>query len=132
LALTRRWQEGDQVELDLPMPVERVYAHPKVREAVGRVALQRGPVVYCLEEVDNGPNLSAIVLPERPIFRVARDPKLHVPVILVQAYRLEQRDGDLYSVQAPQKRPVEVKAIPYYVWDNRESGEMLVWIRSQE
>ncbi|HHT89685.1 MAG TPA: glycoside hydrolase family 127 protein [Firmicutes bacterium] len=132
LALTRRWQEGDQVELDFPLPVERVYAHPKVREAVGRVALQRGPVVYCLEEVDNGPNLSAIVLPERPIFRVARDPKLHVPVILVQAYRLEQRDGDLYSVQAPQKRPVEVKAIPYYLWDNRESGEMLVWIRPQE
>lgn len=128
--LARTWQDGDEVVLELPMPVERVYANPNVRETVGLVALQRGPVVYCLEEVDNGPNLPAIILPDYPAFRIERDPKLHVPVIVGQAYRLEQSGGDLYTLEEPRKISAEIKAVPYYIWDNRKSGEMLVWIKS--
>ncbi|HBG01010.1 MAG TPA: hypothetical protein DDW87_05495 [Firmicutes bacterium] len=130
LVLARTWQDGDEVVLELPMPVERVYANPNVRETVGLVALQRGPVVYCLEEVDNGPNLPAIILPDYPAFRIERDPKLHVPVIVGQAYRLEQSGGDLYTLEEPRKISAEIKAVPYYIWDNRKSGEMLVWIKS--
>src|SRR5262249_51999037 len=61
--LSRTWKGGDAVELELPMPVERVYADPKVKANVGRVALQRGPVVYCLEGVDNGGKVRNLVLP---------------------------------------------------------------------
>ncbi|NSW77366.1 MAG: glycoside hydrolase family 127 protein, partial [Candidatus Atribacteria bacterium] len=60
----RLWQKGDRVELTLPMPVVRVRANPEVRDVAGQVALQRGPIVFCLEEVDNGPNLAQVVLPE--------------------------------------------------------------------
>ena len=61
IRIERTWQSGDQVELTLPMPVERIEAHPSVRQDAGRVALQRGPVVYCLEEVDNGPYLADVI-----------------------------------------------------------------------
>ena len=54
VAITRTWQSGDVVELDLAMPVQAVYANPNVRQMQGRLALQRGPVVYCMEGVDNG------------------------------------------------------------------------------
>src|SRR5262249_17878063 len=53
LSIKREWQSGDVIELELPMPPERIYAHPSVKENVGRVALKRGPLVYCVEEVDN-------------------------------------------------------------------------------
>src|SRR5206468_7471004 len=62
IAISRTWEPGDKVRLVLPMPVERVYAHPKVKADVGRVALQRGPVVYCLEGVDNGGKPRSFVL----------------------------------------------------------------------
>ena len=60
--ISRRWNNGDRVELIMAMPVERIYSHPLVAVNQGRVALQRGPIIYCLEEIDNGPNLSAISL----------------------------------------------------------------------
>ncbi|MCP6434886.1 glycoside hydrolase family 127 protein, partial [Klebsiella pneumoniae] len=57
LYLNRSWQEGDTLTLTLPMPVRRVYGNPQVRQQAGKVALQRGPLIYCLEEADNGANL---------------------------------------------------------------------------
>ncbi len=67
--IRREWKAGDTVEIDLPMPVERVYAHPDVRADVGRVAIRRGPLVYCAEQADNG---------NRPVkrLRLPRDAKL--------------------------------------------------------
>lgn len=130
LVLDRKWQDGDQVELELPMPVETVHAHPMVREVVGRVALQRGPIVYCLEEVDNGPNLPALMLAENPDFEIEIDEQLNVPTIKAQAYRWEASDAALYTTEQPQRIPTKIKAVPYYIWDNRTPGEMLVWIGS--
>lgn len=131
LVLTREWQDGDEVELDFALPVEVVFAHPKVRDAAGRIALQRGPVVYCLEEVDNGPDLHALVLAAEPDFQVETDPKLPVPVIKARGYRLEAASDDLYSTAAPRKVPAVIKAVPYFSWDNRRPGAMQVWIRSE-
>ena len=127
MVLARTWQDGDCVQLELPMPVELVYAHPRVRETIGRVALQRGPVVYCLEEVDNGPNLPALVLGESPEFRVKKDPTLDVPVILAKGYRLQEQEN-LYTTQRAMPVPADIRAVPYYIWDNRAPGEMLVWM----
>src|SRR5690606_26059090 len=74
--LKRTWQSGDMIQLDLPMPVTRIYADPRVQANNGRVALQRGPLVYCLEGVDNGSNLSALQLPRDAELSAASQPDL--------------------------------------------------------
>ncbi|MCD6303135.1 MAG: glycoside hydrolase family 127 protein, partial [Anaerolineae bacterium] len=88
--LQRTWHDGDQVALTLPMPVERVYAHPAVWENAGRVALQRGPLVYCLEEVDNGGNLASIVLPRDVPLEARWSPDVAGGVMTVHAQALRR------------------------------------------
>ena len=131
----RLWSKGDRVELVLPMPVERIEAHPKVRQDRGCVALQRGPVVYCLEQVDNGPDLGGIVLPRNAKLTARKDARLFggVGVITGKALRFDAgkwSDG-LYRPVASKTRPAPIKAIPYFLWANRAEGEMLVWIRER-
>ena len=130
--IRRDWSKGDTVELALPMPVERIRAHPKVRADLGRVALQRGPVVYCFEEVDNGPDLDQISLPSKAPIRATYRKMLGGAVVLTaQARRVAQagRDGGLYASVKPKRKAVRVTAVPYCLWNNRKPGEMLVWIR---
>ncbi|MCG3121365.1 MAG: Non-reducing end beta-L-arabinofuranosidase [bacterium] len=129
----RRWQSGDQVELNLFMPIERVQAHPQVRANCGRIALQRGPLVYCLEEIDNGKNLNDLVL--------CRDKELAVnfesdflggvSVITGAAKRrqLAPWQEQLYRADLAATENIFFKAIPYFAWANRAPGEMLVWLR---
>jgi hypothetical protein len=133
---SREWANGDEVTLSLAMPVERMAAHPHVREDAGRVALQRGPVVYCLEEVDNGSHLVNIVLPNDARLTAGYDPALFggVGIINGDAMRLESANwpGGLYQPQSTfqySQTPMTFKAIPYCFWANREPGEMRVWIR---
>jgi DUF1680 family protein len=132
----REWRKGDRIELVLPMAVERVQANPKVRQDVGRVTLMRGPIVYCIEEVDNGKDLNAIELKVQPAFRVMTDKKLDgVPVITAKAVRTlcDGWKGKLYRpVAKAAQKAVMVKAVPYFMWANRRVGEMLVWIRQAE
>lgn len=130
--IARTWQSGDQVELMLAMPVERIQANPKVRMNAGKVALQRGPLVYCLEEVDNGPCLTDICLPKDATFKTYYDENLlgGVTVIEASACRSDTEwDDILYQPAQDSCRKVTIKAIPYYAWNNRGRGEMLVWIR---
>lgn len=132
--INRLWQPGDQVELRLSMPVERIEAHPRVRQDAGRIALQRGPLVYCLEEVDNGPNLAHVVLPREADLAVVFDEELlgGVAVITGEALRRDVRGWDeaLYRPVRPiRMQRFPFKAIPYCLWANREPGEMRVWIR---
>ncbi|MGC9360702.1 MAG: glycoside hydrolase family 127 protein [Anaerolineae bacterium] len=128
----RTWHDGDQVMLTLPMPVERVYAHPAVWEDAGRVALQRGPLVYCLEEVDNGDNLASIVLPRDSALEARWSPDVAGGVMTVHAQGLRRalagRGGALYARQPGGWVPCSLTAVPYYAWANREPGEMVVWI----
>jgi DUF1680 family protein len=131
--IRRRWNPGDTVELTLPMPVERVEANPAVAADAGRVALQRGPIVYCLEEVDNGAHLNDLVLPRNAKLTAKFDSKLLGGVVTIRA-RARRTDraawrGALYRFAGARTRPLALKAVPYCVWDNRRSGEMLVWIR---
>jgi hypothetical protein len=136
-AIRRRWVDGDRVALDLPMPVERIEAHPEVRANAGRIALQRGPIVYCLEEADNGKRLDDLLLPADAPLHVEHNPALlgGIPVILGEALRRDVQDwaGRLYR-PAGQSRHIRtpLKAIPYFLWANRAPGEMAVWIRNGE
>ncbi len=131
--IRRRWTPGDTLELTLPMPVERVEAHPAVAADAGRVALQRGPLVYCLEEVDNGAQLGDLILPRSARLGAKFDPKLLGGVVRIRgrARRLD-RPGwkrDLYRFAGSRTKPVTLQAVPYCVWDNRRPGAMTVWIR---
>ena len=132
--ITREWKAGDRVSLHLPMPVERIEAHPAVRQDCGRVALQRGPVVYCLEETDNAPNLNDVCLSADSELSVepGQDGILRdIPLIRAKARRRATADWGLMLYRPYELRQTEcvVTAIPYFLWANREPGEMLVWIR---
>lgn len=131
--LTRLWGKGSVIEIDMPMPVRRVQANPELRENAGKVAIQRGPVVYCLEETDNSGRLSDLVLAENPEFTAGYDGQVLGGVVVIRgrAYRSSDRqwNGELYGELDFDKVPVEIKAVPYYAWNNRGEGEMTVWIR---
>jgi len=115
--LQRRWQAGDVVELDLPMPIQRIYAHEKVKEDEGKMALMRGPIVYCLEAVDHpGVNVFSLVLPRKADLRAEHRAGLLGGVTVLQGKALA--DG---------QRPVTLTAVPYYAWANRKQGAMTVW-----
>jgi len=128
--IDRRWQAGDRIDLELPMPVERVYAHPEVRAAQGCVALQRGPIVYCLEAVDNPVPLGRLALPRAEEIQARFEPDLLGGVVTLtgMAVALQPVEGELYRPEPPRALPVQFKAVPYHAWDHRQPGEMLVWL----
>jgi len=112
------------------MPVERVHADPRVATVAGCTALQRGPVVYCVEEADHGPNLAALTLPRTAPLTVRRDPALLGGCVVIEATGTRQRPTpDLYSTTAIATEATPLRAIPYGLWANRGEGEMRVWIR---
>jgi DUF1680 family protein len=128
----RVWQDDDRVELELAMPVERMYAHPNVRQDAGCVALQRGPLVYCLEGTDNKAPLHRIVVPGITELASHFEPDL-LGVMVVRGKALAEEDTDwtetLYRSRPASLQPGAITAIPYYAWDNRQPGEMRVWLR---
>ncbi len=135
LRLERSWRPADRVQLELPMTVEQVYAHPDVRQDVGCVALQRGPLVYCLEEVDHAIPLQRIFLPRAAQLSSHFDASLlgGVTVITGQALAADVAGWSetLYRPQRPDLKPCPLKAVPYYAWDNRQAGQMRVWLPLQ-
>lgn len=138
-AIVRRaWTAGDRVVLDLAMPVERIAPHPSIREDAGRIALQRGPLIYCLEETDNGGQLANVAIPVAAPLNSEFDPALFggVAVVTGQAVRIEPAawGDELYQPLSRVQMvhtPFQFKAIPYFLWANREPGEMRVWIRTE-
>lgn len=134
--IKRIWKAKDRVELLLSMPVMRVKANPNVREDEGRVAIQRGPIVYCLEEVDNGPNLNNIVLPKGCKFEVEYEKDLLNGVCVIKAEAERENYGswgeELYKADVNVSyEPVKIKFVPYFAWANRAPGEMMVWVREK-
>jgi DUF1680 family protein len=140
--IRRAWQRGDSVTLHLPMPVRAVACHPYVAENAGRVALLRGPLLYCLEGDDNpGFDLRDGRLPAPASFSAEYLPALLGGVVALrgpaQVVPLEEAWGDrLYRTvsPAPESAPgqsVELTATPYYAWANRAPGPMQVWLRRE-
>ena len=113
--LARKWTDGDVVELYMDMPVEEVAADPRVKEDMGKRAIQRGPIVYCLEEVDNPEAFDSLRLTEDAYFDVApldKDQWWGHPLMEITAFTGAEK----------------LTFIPYFAWDNREAGKMKVWI----
>lgn len=134
--LKRRWKNGDIVELILPMKVQRIKAHPKIRADIGKVAIQRGPIVYCLEGVDNGPDLHKIILPRESILKEKPDSNLLGGVVVIEGralkYEPDWNEDVLYKENVEKRyKSFKVKFIPYYSWANRAPGEMIVWINEK-
>lgn len=140
--IRRAWRPGDTVRLRLPMPVRRVESHPYVLENAGRVALMRGPLLYCVEGVDApGADLRDLVLPAAADIAPEARSDLLGGIIALRAKGARQPPGDdwvgrLYrsanGVPArPQPEQAEIFAIPYYAWANRGPGPMQVWLRAE-
>lgn len=132
LVIDRAWSEGESVELSLDMPPRRVYAHPSVAEDVGKVAIMRGPLVYCAEEADNGKGLYSLRLAADAALSIKEEKNLlgGVTTLHAPAERLRpEAGGPLYRDQAPDWEAVDdLTMIPYYAWANRGKGEMTVWM----
>ena len=132
LDLTRDWAPGDVVELDLPMQPARIFANPRVRDDLGKVAMRRGPLVYCLEQADNGevpvpqlslPRAAAVEADER------RDLFDGIIAMTARGTAIGGWKEGLYGGEPPKASAATLTAIPYFLWANREPGPMSVWLR---
>jgi DUF1680 family protein len=120
------WKKGDVVILDLPMPVRRIVAIEDIKENRNRVALQRGPLVYCFEHVDNGSKAMNILIPDNTIFKAEFKPELMNGLVVLQADApVATVSGDGLNISSVIKT---VTAIPYFSWANRGKGQMQVWL----
>ena len=132
VSIIREWTKGDTVSLHLCMEVKRIYANLCVREDAGCTALTRGPLVYCLEEADNGKRQNTLLLPAgSEIMERQKSDELLGDYIGLEAagLRLQGDSEALYSETPPRAGGTMIYAVPYFLWGNRTAGEMRVWIR---
>jgi len=127
--VSRTWSRGDAVELVLPMPVCRVAAHEKVLANTGRTALERGPLVYCVEGADHADGVSQVVLSPDAALTPERRPGLLGGISVLRGTGKALFRDKQGGVGA---RPVELTAIPYAVWSHRGPNPMAVWLPETE
>jgi len=124
--ISKKWKRGDIIVLELPMPVRRITAIDEVKENRNRVALQRGPLVYCFEHPDNNDQAMNIIVPDNITFTSEFIPDLLNGVVVLKAQApvaTVSSDGLKINTELRQ-----IVAIPYYSWANRGKGEMQVWV----
>lgn len=124
--LTRRWRAGDTVQLSLPMPARRVVSDARVAANRGRVALERGPIVYAIESVDNGGDVFNVVLPDDAVLTARRRPDLLGGVTVITGRALGLHPGE--DGRSVVTREQDFLAVPYNVWSNRGEDRMAVWL----
>lgn len=134
LYITGIQKKATELAIDFQIPARFVRANPRVREDAGKVALVKGPLVYCLEEADNGGNLpSVFVDADQELTERYEEGMLGgVTTVSFRGKRLTEegwQDGALYGERSNCLEEVELKAVPYHCWNNREPGEMLVWMK---
>ncbi|NBZ86736.1 glycoside hydrolase family 127 protein [Stagnihabitans tardus] len=129
LRIHRQWAD-DVVELHLPMPPHRVYAHPEVKADIGRVAIKRGPLVYCLEGRDQEAPLHRLRLPSSAALTATFRTDLLGGIATVTATgQATQTPTALYTTTPAAEQPSPLTAVPYYIWANRGPNPMQVWVR---
>lgn len=114
--LDNEWKSGDIITLDMAMPVEMVEADSRVKENIGKRAIQRGPLVYCMEETDNKQGFDKLAVSAATTFTEGFDANLLDGVVAIQAANGNEN----------------IRLVPYYTWDNRDAGKMKVWIDYKE
>lgn len=114
IKILRAWNQGDKIELNMEMPVERVISHPKIDANSGKIAIKRGPLVYCMEETDNKDCFDMIKIKKESKFLVTNSPKVLEGGNMIREISTSEEQGAAF--------------IPYFAWDNREPGRMKVWI----
>jgi DUF1680 family protein len=116
-SITRKWSKGDTIELVLPMPVRRVLANEKVKDDWNKVALVRGPIVYCAEGIDNGREVLELVIPDNAGLSAEYRQDLLKGLVVIKGEVLDKKGKER-----------KLLAIPYYAWSHRGPGEMAVWL----
>jgi uncharacterized protein len=125
IKLSRKWNKGDRIGLELPMEIHRTLANEQVPTDKGKVSLERGPIVYCLEWPDNDNKVSNVVLHDHEKIIANHLPEKVKGIIgLTMMGKSVTRDSDGKIIESDKK----LEAIPYYAWANRGAGEMAVWI----
>ncbi len=119
--IEREWREGDQVEYGLPMSVRKIVARKEVRDDLNKLCLERGPIVFCAEEADNGASVRALAIRRTAAFKAAFHPDLLNGVVVLS--------GEASSTGHENSAGHPLTAIPYYAWSNRGAGAMTVWFR---
>jgi DUF1680 family protein len=118
--INRTWNKGDQIQVDLPMPVRKVNASASLKVDAQKLALQRGPIIYCAEWADNGGLVSNLSIPANASFKPVYNPELLNGVTTLKGNVVQQAEGSAGKSFA-------LTAIPYMAWANRGEGEMQVW-----
>ena len=127
--LTKKWKKGDKIELNLPMNVQRVIANTNLKDDTSKIALQRGPIMYCAEWKDNDGKATNIIVPKDAVFETAYEPALLKGVMVLKA-KVKSVNIDAAS-QTISTETKTMTAIPYSAWANRGEGEMTVWFPEQ-
>jgi len=127
--ITKNWKKGDQVKISFPMPVQRILANQKVTANIGKVALQRGPVVYCAEWSDfQDKNVLNLVLDKNVSLTSEYKPDMLGGIEVLTG---EAKNAQFISGNKTEGNKIPFTAIPYFAWANRGPGEMSVWLATQ-
>ena len=124
--IERQWQKGDRIDIEIPMLIRKVKAPPEVEADLGRTALMRGPIVFCAEGIDNGGDVSNLVLPDTAILNYEYRPNLLGGVVVIKG-KVRREPGPDLEIQQQ-----DFLAIPYYGWANRGLTSMMVWLTSDQ
>ncbi|WP_460798714.1 glycoside hydrolase family 127 protein [Microbacterium sp. GXF0217] len=128
--LRRLWATGDVVSIEFAYAPRRTWADPRVAADAGRVALQLGPLVYCIEGVDHAVPVQFMMLPRGAELHVEEDPSLALSVIVAETEaEAPVPSRSLYADDMPQCQAQTLRAVPYFAWANRGQSTMSVWIR---
>jgi DUF1680 family protein len=124
--ITKSWKKGDVVQLDLPMPVRRIVAISEIKDDINRVALQRGPLVYCFEHADNDGKTMNIVIPDNAAFKAEFKPDMLNGIVVISS----NAPVVTVSENGLSVKPIikKVVAIPFFSWANRGEGQMQIWM----
>ena len=125
LSIDKTWKKGDQVELNLEMKVRTVKAHHNVKADIGKIAIERGPIVYCAEWPDNKHSILNTIMPLKPEFTIQFEDTLLKGITTINT---EVQTASYNKKGKLELKDESLKLIPYYAWAHRGSGEMAVWL----
>jgi len=132
LYITKAWR-SDLLQLEFPMDIQMIDADTRVREDIGKAAVMRGPIVYCMEEADNGKDMHLLKMDENSQFETEKRQIATESLVIIKAQGWRQKKQESKELYTVHKRPEFEKTtltwIPYYAWSNRGEGEMQVWTR---